>query len=73
MKLKNYGQANKIPIVSESWVDLCYEYSYTFPYDNFVCHSPTAIVMFPQPDTLENLINKTLEESLPLVKKALNL
>lgn len=73
MKLKNYGQAHKIPIVSESWIDLCYEYCYTFPHDNFLCTSPSSIVMYPKLELLEDAINKTLEECLPSLKKELKM
>lgn len=73
MRLKNYSQACKIPVVSESWIDLCYEYSFKFPHDNFICSSPTATMVYPTPEDLERVVNRTLEESRPEVEAALGI
>ena len=73
MKLKAYGQANRIPVVSESWIDLCYEYSYCFPYQKFMLpSSPSSIMLYPKPEALEQAIGQTLHEAEATVKTLLN-
>lgn len=70
-KLKTYAQANKIPVISESWIDLCYEYSFPFSCQHFACNSPTAIMLYPRFELLETAINAALQENLPKVLEQL--
>ena len=64
-KLKHYSQ--NIPIISESWINTCYEYTFNFSYKFFEVENPTGHLAFSEEhgikrsklyDALEEGINR---------------
>lgn len=53
-----------VPVVSESWVNLCYEYTYAFPYNNFQVEDACCSCVFEEGKFCEkSAIMETIEEA----------
>lgn len=63
-KLKYYSQVMNVPVVSESWINLCYEYTYAFPYNNFKVEDACCSSIFEDGKLCErSAIVETIEEA----------
>ena len=55
----------KIPIVSETWIHLSYQYTFPFPYEDFMLDDPLREEVLPQEfDRSIEKIGKSLQKQI---------
>jgi hypothetical protein len=68
-KLKNYAEVQLIPIVTEEWINLCYEYTYKFSYEYFKVEKYGKSVIFDE-EECDKITLRTLEDGIDTLQKS---
>lgn len=66
------AQAKQIPIVSESWIDICYEYNCCVHYRHYEPEDPYARIIFGPESELEKATGSATMEVAEKIKLILS-